>query len=218
MAIPLGTENKRQVYILIGLIAVIVCVGGYEIKDNFFSSAPTPARPVPAAAARPTVTQPVLPSGRAAASNPIASGGSEAQKLSNAGIDPTLHLDKLTLSEQVEYLGTGRNIFSAESAPARIESPIAGARPGQPGQPAVNAAPAAPEKPKPPAIDLKYFGYTQAKDKSLQAFFSHGDDIFIAHSGDIIEHRYKVGSIMPGSVEVTDLGYNNTQTLHFQEN
>jgi hypothetical protein len=213
MAMPLGAENKRQVYILIGLVVVIVCVGGYEIKDNFFGSAP--ARPVPAAATQLNVTQPVPANGRTTAAIPSASGGPEAQKLSNAGIDPALHLDKLALIEQVEYRGTGRNIFSAVSAPAHIETPVAGARPGQP---AVNAAPAAPEKPKPPAIDLKYFGYTQAKDKSLQAFFSHGDDIFIARSGDIIDHRYKVGAIMPGSVELTDMGYNNTQTLHFQPN
>ncbi|MGA3159955.1 MAG: hypothetical protein ABSC77_01975 [Terracidiphilus sp.] len=218
MAMPLGAENKRQVYILIGLVVVIVCVGGYEIKDNFFASAPAPARPVPAAATQPYVTQPAPANGLATAAIPSSSGGPEAQKLSNAGIDPALHLDKLALNEQVEYRGTGRNIFSAVSAPARIETPVAGARPGQPGQPAVNAAPAAPEKPKPPAIDLKYFGYTQAKDKSLQAFFSHGDDIFIARSGDIIDHRYKVGAIMPGSVEITDMGYNNTQTLHFQAN
>jgi hypothetical protein len=214
MAIPLGAENKRQVYILIGLAVVIVCVGGYQIKESFFRSAPAPARPVPAAS-RPASPQPAPADGRATAANPSASGGPEALKLSNAGIDPALHLDQLALSEEVEYRGTGRNIFSAESAPAHIETPVAGARPGQP---AVNAASVVPEKPRPPAIDLKYFGYTQAKDRSLQAFFAHGDDIFIARSGEIIDHRYKVGAIMPGKVEVTDLGYNNTQTLPFQAN
>jgi hypothetical protein len=211
MAIPLGLENKRQVYILIALAVVIVCAGGYEI---FGGSKPAP-RPVPAA--RPANPQPAPEIGRAPAATSLPRGP-EAIKLSNAGIDPTLHLDKLALSEEVEYRGTGRNIFSAESAPAKIEAPVAGARPGQPGQPGANAGPVVPEKPKPPAIDLKYFGYTQTKNKSIQAFFSRGDDIFIARSGDIIDHRYKVGAIMPGNVQVTDLSYNHMQVLNFQAN
>jgi hypothetical protein len=209
----LGAENKRQVYILIALVAVIIGAGGYEI----FGGSSTPPQPA-AAAARPVNPQPDLSIGNSPAATPSTSRGPEAVKLSNAGIDPSIHLDKLARSEEVEYRGTGRNIFSAQSAPAKIETPVAGARPGHPGQPGVNAGPVVPEKPKPPAIDLKYFGYTQTKDKSLQAFFSHGDDIFIARSGEIIDHRYKVGAIMPGSVQVTDLSYNNTQSLNFQAN
>ena len=42
MAIPLGLENKRQVYIAIGLFSVVVALGAYEIYDNFFSGPSTP--------------------------------------------------------------------------------------------------------------------------------------------------------------------------------
>ena len=213
MALQLGTENKRQVYMLAALLVVIVLIGGYELKQYFIS--PTaPARP--AAATVPASAKPAA--GRETAATHAASEGKEAQKLTNAGIDPALHLDRLAFTESVEYAGTGRNIFSVESAPAglaRIETPVAGARPGHP---VVKMPPPPPEKPRPPAIDLKYFGYTQARDKSLQAFFVHGEDVFIARSGEIVNHRYKVGTILPGSVQVTDLSYNNTQSLPLTAN
>jgi hypothetical protein len=199
MAIPLGTEKKWQVYLLITLFAFILGYGGLQLY-HLFAGPSTPVRPAVAA-------QSVH--GREGVAISSASGGQEAKKLSNDSIDPTLHLDKLALSEDVEYLGTGRNIFSADSAPIKIESPVKSARNVQPG---VNAPP------RPPAIDLKYFGYTETKDKSIQAFFVHGDDIFVARTGEIIDHRYKVGLIRPANVQVTDLSYNNSQTLPIQGN
>jgi len=204
MALALGTENKRQVYILAALGSVILLVGGYEVYNAL--SGPT------STSTPPPVQAPALrtPAGGQGGS------GAEAQKLTNADIDPALHLDKLAQSEEVAYSGTGRNIFSAESAPPTIPKSLVPPRPNN--QQASNTPPPPPPPPKPPDIDLKYFGYSQDNDKALKAFFIHGEDIFMAHTGEIVDHRYKVGAIRPMSVEITDLAYNNTQTIQLSPN
>jgi hypothetical protein len=206
----MGNAKKWQIYLAMSVIVVSLAGVVYEIKDYFSDSSTPPPAPV---AAKPAA----LASSKAAVAHTAASQGPEAQKLSNAGIDPALHLEILARAEKIEYLGTGRNIFSAESAPPPPEKLLASARPNQAGQPNVTT-PSGPAKPVAPPIDLKYFGYTQTKDKSLQAFFVHGEDIFAARNGEIIDHRYKVGVIQSTSVQVTDLGYNNTQTLQLQGN
>jgi len=205
MAIPLGIENKRQVYTVIALAVVIVCAGGYELYNNIN----TPSTPtVPPAARTTTATRPAT----GAAQRANSTGGPQAKRVASTNIDPALHFDKLAQSEEVVYAGTGRNIFSAESAPVHIETPVKSARNTMPAV----TVPAGP--PAPPAIDLKYFGYSQTRDKSMQAYLVRGEDIFLAHTGDVVDHRYKVVSIMPGSVQITDLGYNNTQTVPLSAN
>jgi hypothetical protein len=193
----LGTENKRQVYIVVALFAVILILGGRQVY-KMIAGPSTPPRTIPTATAI-----------RPAAAVPSTSAGPDAQKLTNAGIDPTLHFEKLAQTEEIHYAGTGRNIFSSESAPIEIPRPIKSARAGAP----VVTVPVVAAPPSPPAIDLKYFGYSEGLDKSAQAYFTHGDDIFMARSGEIVDHRYKVGVIKPGSVQITDLAYNHTQTL-----
>jgi hypothetical protein len=199
MALALGTEKKSQVVLVVVLFAFILGYGGWQLYGTF-AGPPATTRPIPAPVQTSAAAKP-------SAANP------EAQKLTNAGIDPSLHFSKLAQSELVEYQGSGRNIFSADSTPVHIEAPAKSARAN-----AVLTHPAAPEPPKPPAIDLKYFGYSQNKDKALQAFFVHGEDIFVARLGEIVNHRYRVDAIRPNSVQVTDLGYNNTQTLPLMMN
>lgn len=192
MAMQLGTENRRQVYLVIVLFSFIILYGGFKLYQTLSGPSATASTATAVRAAAGGVNAPTAP---------------DAQKLTNAGIDPTLHFDKLSQSEDVPYAGTGRNIFSAESAPVKIEAPIKSARASAP------QVIVPPPPPQPPAIDLKYFGYTQTPDRSLQAFFTHGDDIFMARSGEIVDHRYRVGTINANNVQITDMAYNNTQTL-----
>jgi len=215
MALALGTENKRQV-ITASVLAVILLICAFFVYRQFFgSSSPGDTGPAPVAptSQNPPAASPTASSSTSSTASPAASN--EAERLNNPGIDPSLHFDKLAESEGIEYSGTGRNIFSAESAPIPIPKPLAPVRPN--GAAAAAAQNTPPPPPKPPAIDLKYFGYSQDEHKQLKAFFSHGDDIFMAKTGDIVDHRFKIGVIRPLNVEVTDLAYNNTQTIDISQ-
>jgi len=202
----IGTEDKKKVIIAAVMFAIIVPAAIWEGYGYF--STPTPA-PRPPAAVAPAPRAPVEHTNPAPAPVPNAPAAPEAQRVGGIVIDPTLHLDKLAQSEDVEYEGTGRNIFSAESAPVHIEEAQASARPNNPNV----FVPPPQEVPKAPNIDIKYFGYEEAKDKSIKAFLIHGEDIFMARPGDVVDHRYKVGMITRGSIQITDLSYNNMQTL-----
>lgn len=215
MALKVGTENKRNVVIAIVLFCIVAYLGISQLIGG--SSKPAPAPVV----ARPATLKQAPPAAplRGAAAGPAAgaagnAAGPEAKKLPNSGLDPALHLEKLAASESIEYAGNGRNIFSANSAPVEIEKELASARP-EPA-PVVDTGP--PPPPQPPAIDLKFFGYSASKEGKREAFLLHGEDIFEAAAGEIVNHRYKVVSVDPRSIQVTDLSYNNTQTLQLQAN
>lgn len=203
MAIKLGTENKRNVIIAGALFCVLAYLAITQLVGGSSTPAPRAAAPQSTTVVRQT------PSSSAGATS-----GPEARKRPGLALDPSLHLDKLMASEDVEYAGTGRNIFSAESAPVPIPQPLGPARPGE-GK-AIAQGP--PPPPQPPTIDLRYFGYAARHNGPRAAFFLHGDDVFEAYPGDIVNHRYKVISVDLKSAQVTDLSYNNTQTLPLVSN
>ncbi|HEY1757812.1 MAG TPA: hypothetical protein VGG72_20745 [Bryobacteraceae bacterium] len=189
-----GFENKRNVVILSVLGVVMIAAVAYFVSTMFGgSSAPSTAAAPPVENAPQTGTR--GENGRAAVKMP------PLEKL-----DPTLHPEVMAGAEGLEYSGKGRNIFSMVSAPVEIPKVIASVRPQQ-AMPQVPAGP-----PPPPPIDLKFFGYS-ANNGARKAFLLHGDDVFIANEGDVVDHHYKVMKITPVSIEVTDLLYNNTQTL-----
>jgi len=196
-----GFENKRNVVVLVVLGVALAGAVAY-FAMSMFGGSPSPA-PAPTAAAE---NAPAAPE-NGAPQTTATSGGHAAKKLPPLEkLDPTLHPEVMAGAESLEYSGKGRNIFSTASAPVVIPKPMIAPRP----EPVV--AQAAPGPPPPPPIDLKFFGYS-AENGARRAFLLHGDDVFIATEGDVVDHHYKVLKISPLSIQVTDLLYNNTQTL-----
>ena len=101
--------------------------------------------------------------------------------------------------------------ISPNSAPAvAIPKPIAKVRTPELVAP-VRTGPVGP--PPPPPIDLKFFGTATSKNGARQAFLLHGEDVFVASPGDVVQRRYRVISIAANSIVVEDMTNNNRQTL-----
>ncbi|MCC6363877.1 MAG: hypothetical protein IT165_10155 [Bryobacterales bacterium] len=151
-------------------------------------------------------------------------------------VDPTLRLDLIAKLQNVTVEGGLRSLFDMGTAPPpkptgpdpKIDIKkggaaakggkggveIAGGTPSAPG-----AKPGDPSKPPPPAIPLKFYGYSASKlpGAKKQAFFLEGEDIFVVHEGDLIKRRYKVVKIGLNSVTVEDTQYKHQQTFPLEE-
>lgn len=197
-----GLENKRNVAILAVLGVVMIGAVAYFVETMFVGSSAAPAP-----AQQQAEETPAAHTGPEAAAPQAGKNGRAAKKLPPLEkLDPTLHPEVMAGAEALEYSGAGRNIFSMTSTPVAIPKPIGPVR-------TVASVPLPPPgPPPPPPIDLKFFGYT-ANNGARKAFLLHGEDVFIATEGDVVDHHYKVVKISPLSIQVTDLLYNNTQTL-----
>jgi hypothetical protein len=139
--------------------------------------------------------------------------------LNAESLDPRLHLDLLASSESVIYQGQGKNIFRAAPdvviPPVKV-SPLLSKQ--KAAQEAKNAAPAGPPPPPPPPpINLTFFGYSSSKGEKPVAFLAQGDNVWIAHEGDVVNRQYKIMQITPNSVEVEDLLNNNRQSIRLKQ-
>jgi hypothetical protein len=208
VALKIGSEDRKKVAIAGALGLVVLVLAAKTIFGGPDTPNPAPPQPVPVSAL-PAPAARTTSAGETSAEH-AGSGASAAQ------LDPTLHPGVMAENESFLYTGTGRNIFSLTSAPAaplpaieKLKGPI---RPGT----MMASTPSGP--PPPPAINLKFFGYSSKGDGSRDAFLLHGDDVFIAAEGDVVSHRYKVVRIQPTSILVEDLPYHNTQSLPLVQN
>ena len=205
-----GSEDRKKIAAVIGFVLIASALVYFEYFYTGAPATPAPvAAPAPAASANNTVPAGNPPSG--AAAKPLGT--------TSAALDPTLHMEAMLVTESLEYSGSGRNIFSASSAPVvTIPNPITTARPKPGPAPVVvpcppNCPPPPPPSPPPP-IDLKFFGIVEASPNGpRQAFLLHEDSVFLASPGDVVLRRYRVVSIAAKSIQVEDMQYKYTQTL-----
>jgi len=193
-----------------GLVAAFVLLAAgilyYQLRDD---SPPPPVAPV-------VVTAPVKTASstkNAAVAVPpgnVAGAAAKSLGTTSAQLDPTLRMEAMLVTESLVYSGSGRNIFSASSVPVDIPKPIAPVRTKALPPP---PPPPPPGPPPPPPIDLKFFGTATTPNGSRRAFLLHGDDVFLASDGEIVQRRYKVVSIGANSIVVEDMANNNRQTL-----
>lgn len=197
MALKTGFEDKKKVILAAILGVVVLFLVLRTVFSLIGSGSPPPAPP-------PTVAQ--APANSGAQHQAVKVSASSMMHL-----DPTLHPEWMAAAESLQYKGNGRNIFSMSSTPVAIEKPIGPVRPN--AHPAVAQGP-----PPPPPIDLKFFGFESQSGGVRKAFLLHGDDVFIASAGDVVDHRYKVVGIAPLSIQIQDIPYNDTQTLPLIQN
>jgi hypothetical protein len=213
----LGARSPKQMALagVLGVIALAAVVyTGVQVEETFGGGSSTPSTPAPAA-----VVAPAEPQESAPAAAPAAPAGKDAKPMGTtaAALDPTLHMEAMLVSESVVYSGSGRNIFSPNSAPpVVIQKPIAPARPTANLAPPPPPAPTGP--PPPPPIDLKFFGTETLANGTQLAFLLHDDTVYRAGAGDVVLRRYRVLSINARTIQMEDMQNKNTQFLPLMAN
>ncbi len=124
--------------------------------------------------------------------------------------NPSLHLDQLERIRKLEYSGTHRNIFSASLPPP---PPSAAAN-----KPAVTGPPVPPPPPPVDVSGITFFGMvTDAGSGRRRAFFTNGDDVFIAAEGDTLLNRLRVVRIGNNTVDVEEISSGRHATLTMEQ-
>ncbi len=190
----LGAENKTKTIAALVLLALAVVLVVRALSS----------RPASAPAAAPSATA----AARTPRNAPEVSSRDRIRHIAatlTPSLDPRLRLDLLKDSESVDYQGKGRNIFRAQAE--EIPKPVAPALTSN----KANPAPTGP--PPPPPINLKFYGWASKSGEAKAIFLAQGEDVFVAHEGDIIARRYRVVKIGPNAVEIEDVLSNNRQSI-----
>lgn len=137
----------------------------------------------------------------------IALGGDEKYKAMDV-IDPALRLDRLENIRKLAYPGMKRNIFSAElPAPPQPKTPLP-PPPTQPAAPVVAVL----------ELPFKFYGLAvDPRSGKRRAFFTNGEDVFIASEGDTLLTRYRLLRIGNTTADFEEIGSGLKATLTLEQ-
>jgi hypothetical protein len=200
--VKVGAENRTKLIAAVLLGAVALVLAGTRFIGSSGDSSPSASTPV-AANIDPT-TSVQLPAPR----NQGKKRNASKKQQGALSLDPTLRYDMLRASEDTKYEGSGRNIFRAYVEIPKPITPITSDKQEAPKGP--------PPPPPPPPIELKYYGFANVVSKPGEPrsiFLAHGEDVFIAKEGDIVNRRYKIVHATPNAVEILDVLSNNRQSI-----
>jgi hypothetical protein len=127
--------------------------------------------------------------------------------------NPTIRLDQLARIRAFEYSGRHRNIFSPSLPPPDVPAT-------KPGGDNLNPQPGPPQDSGPPPITLpvKFFGYSSdPRTGRRRAFFTDGDDVFIAAEGELLLSRFRVLHIGNSSAEIEEVASKRRTTAILEE-
>jgi len=117
--------------------------------------------------------------------------------------NPSLHLDQLARIHKLEYAGTHRNIFIA----APLPPPPSKAKKAK-------LEPMGPPPPPPLEVPLTFFGMeTDPSTGARRAFFSRGDEIYIARVGQVLLNQFRVVQIGNNTAELEEISSGRRATL-----
>jgi hypothetical protein len=199
--VQVGAENRTKLIAAVLLGAVALVLAGTRFIGSSGGSSPGTSTPVSANVDPTTPVQPPAPHNQGRKHN------ASKKQHGALSLDPTLRYDFLKASEDTTYEGKGRNIFRAYVEIPKAVAPVARQQETPKGPP---------PPPPPPPIELKYYGFANVVSKPgdpKSIFLAHGEDVFIAKEGDIVNRRYKIVRATPNAVEILDVLSNNRQSI-----
>jgi len=121
--------------------------------------------------------------------------------------NPALHLDRMERLRKLEYHSNGRDIFSAELPPPPP--------PKHPPQPFRKVGPDPPPPEPALSVPFKFYGFSaDPATGQRRAFFTNGEEVFIAAEGDLVQGRFRVLHIGATSAELEETASGRKATLN----